>query len=890
MSYLDEMDALVGRPPRKSSPIPTPKKSSNRSYLDEMDELVGRTPKGAYVSDTPKAESGAEQSWPRFIAEQFSKGALTTADLPQVVGGFLEGAGPPQLALMGDYSYIPSEDERVLNKIPLASNVAEKGLKKIGIDLNTQVANTPAKKIVGRGANFAGSVLSGGGAGLAKKVIGSAQKLPTFLKGASDLGRLMGISGAAGLGSGTAIELGANPLVADLVSSVVTPLAATGAKKALDIPLHIARSTVSPKYRESVVRAQAQKEAAQHLQDVVGNEKIGKVLQALDEPPSFTGFQGTTAEKTKNSAIAQLERAHRGHVPAIADIQALDDAAIRKSLSTLHKEADITDTATHITSEAQRARELAEDALARSKALTQSQAEDALAEFGHHAGPAEAGSAIRGKLQKDVDTLVAARKEAVAPLYKEVKDITEGFRPEKTYSYLEEALRDARPGSPLEKNLQKVEKMLVSKYNPQQIGPRPSELLGTIKEVDDLIGKAKKAGANERAKVLLDVKKNLLADMEHLPQEKEVRALYAKMSEPISAITEHRTIGKILDRDQFNKEYIVKGNAEVPSLVINSSMKSIEDASDLAKFIGNDKKTMDAVQGYINNNIVNNITDFTGKVDPKKITQWSKTNQGAFHLYPALETKLSNITNAQHMANEVAKRNVKEVDGYYKEVLKAFSGENPDVYIAKLLGGSNSYDKIKEAAKRARTDKTGNSLEGLRRGMIDHLNKVMKLSSRNAENEANISYHNYRKFMERNKRSLTEIFDEDQIKLLKEVENNLESRTFGSTAAHSPGSPTKSNDVLIKAIQDLPVGMLKKSLTRFGFTGEVAAFLYNLTQRTKLAFKDEILRKSLWDAETTKLLLTPIKEKAKIESMVEYLKDRSSLMLPPVVLNQKREE
>jgi hypothetical protein len=888
MSYLDEMDAMVGRPPRKSSPIPAPKKSSNRSYLDEMDELVGRTPKGAYVSDTSKDESGAEQSWPRFIAEQFSKGALATADLPQVIGGVLEGAGPSHLALMGDYSYIPSEDERVLNKIPLASQVAEKGLKKVGVDLNTQVANTPAKKIVGRGANFAGSVLSGGGTGLTKKVIGSAQKLPTFLKGASDLGRLMGISGAAGLGSGTAIELGANPLVADLVSSVVTPLAATGAKKALDIPLHIARSTVSPKYRESVVRAQAQKEAAQHLQDVVGNENVGKVLKSLEEPTSITGYQGTIAERTKNPAIAQLERAHRGHVPKIAEHQAVDDAAIRKSLGSLHKEADITDTASYINAEGQKARELAESELARSKALAQSEADEALAAFGNRSGPAEAGSTIRGKLQKDVDALASARDAAVAPKYKEIKDISEGFRPEKTYSHLEEALRNARPGSPLEKNLQKVERMLVSKYNPQQIGPRPSELLGTIKEVDDLIGKAKKAGANERAKVLLEVKKSLLSDMEHLPQEKEVRALYAKMSEPISAITEHRTIGKILDRDQFNKEYIVKGNAEVPSLVINSSMKSIEDASDLAKFIGNDKKTMDAVQGYINNNVVNDITDFTGKVDPKKITQWSKANQGAFHLYPSLETKLSNLSNAQHMANEVAKRNVKEVGGYYKDALKAFSGENPDIYIPKLLGGSNSYEKIKEAAKLARTDKTGNSLEGLRRGIVEHLNKVMKLSSRNAANDANLSYDKYRKFMERNKKGLAEVFDEDQMKLLNEIEKNLESRTFGSTAAHAAGSPTKSNDVLIKAIQDIPIGALKSTFKTW--PASVATYLYNFAQKTKLAFKDEILQKALWDPETTKLLLTPIKEKAKIESMVEYLKDRSSLMLPPVVLNQKKEE
>jgi hypothetical protein len=852
------------------------------------------------LSTPAKKETPIEPGLMRFIGEGLASGAISIADLPQDIASLVNiGLGKAGLP-------VPDIE------LPRPSGYIKKGLKHIGVNLDTE-AKTPSQRIAKHGAEFAGSFIGGGGLGAGLKALGAVRHVPAlatagkFLgapKNALDLAKMGSLGAAIGSTSGAAQEVGISPLAADIGATFLTPAGISAAKHGLKKAGHYGMTAVSPKYREATQRSAAQKEASEYLRGMVGEKNIPEVLENLSaaEAPTvpLVGYEGTTAEKARNVGLSQLERAKQGQIGGIAEQRAIDNEAIRRALEEMAPtEHGIFSTKEHL-GEIERGLE--------------SEAHKATGEIAHRVKPEEAGQHIRKTVSEKLGHHEAERAAATAPLYEKVESLKKGIKPLESQSLIDKKLEVARPNSALSNNLIKVRKMLTANVKgapteveikemiksgeykkfggekltlPGSTYPLPKELDETIKEVSDMIGKARSMGANSRAKALSEVKDALLKDLEVVPEIKEARAAYHEYSKPISEIEEHRTIGQIVARDKFNKEYTV-GAAEIPDKIINSSMKSLKDSKDLLTQIGHDKDTMRAVEGYINNEILSEVTDVLGNVDVNKLEKWRQQNEGAFKIYPHLSTKLKNLQNAQSFVNHAKVKNMKESDSYFKGAFKAFSGEDPTRYVKNLLQGEHRAEKVREAVKLSKKNGSDSALEGLRRGFVEDIKDSIGLASIDAKGMNNISYNKFKQYMKSNEKALREVFDENQVSVLKQIEKSLEKRAFSETVGRAVDSSTSPNISILRALEEIPSGIFRKTVGKIVGVGPVLDFLHKYQNKIKIDAKNELINRALTDTETAKMLLTPLNEKSFSQKMKEYMNDRSYLLTP--IISSKEEE
>jgi len=359
----------------------------------------------------------------------------------------------------------------------------------------------------------------------------------------------------------------------------------------------------------------------------------------------------------------------------------------------------------------------------------------ALKDLGSRANAEEAGEAIRKSVAGQLEKHEKTRTKVTQPLYEKIESLEEGLNPSRTNALLEKELKTAK--GPIRDTLERVQKELKpnivsnsqdvfnekvlemyrnKNFSPEtlrliqeqfpvkgKVFPKPVEIDNTIKYVSDEIKKAYRSGANKLGKELEGIKSALEEDFKSLPEGLVHREKYAELSKPVSAIKEHRALGKIVEKGEYGKGYKL-GAAEIPKEFVNTSVKSIRDSKDLLKQIGKDKKAMESLHGYMNNDIIEKITNEAGKVSLPKLETWRKSHPGAFILYPQLETKLKNVSNAQFMVNQIETKanNLPALEAFQKLPLRILKK-----LIRKIAGGDlllNFIHKIKDTAKIEKRD------------------------------------------------------------------------------------------------------------------------------------------------------------------------------------------
>lgn len=375
----------------------------------------------------------------------------------------------------------------------------------------------------------------------------------------------------------------------------------------------------------------------------------------------------------------------------------------------------------------------------------------------HQVLPHEAGHDVRKLLTNKVDTLKKKRASETEPLYQQLAQVDEGLDPVQGHTLINQKLRTAKGStrshlektqreleandtSPIKKqpltedekkNLAKAREFLRDfEVNPhstpesvammkRQLGldaepvrrnPKPQEIDNTLKWLGDEIGKAGKAGEHSLARELTEVKKALESDLETIPQGRGYRQKYAELSKPINAIEDHRTLGKMVEKDPVTKQYKLS-DSEIPAKVVGTSMKSVDDAKDLMKHLKGKQGEVarKALEGTIHKSLLDVITDEHGKVSTAKIHTWKKNHPGAFVLYPQLETKLKSLANAQLMTDQIMgkSRNLSVLEAYqtlpkhlFKKLFrKTIIGQPVLDFIHKTLG------KQKDAIRQELLDK-----------------------------------------------------------------------------------------------------------------------------------------------------------------------------------------
>jgi hypothetical protein len=478
------------------------------------------------------------------------------------------------------------------------------------------------------------------GAGLVK----GAVTLPMILK---NMGKGLVKDTAVGATSGFLQEGGVNPMVADL-SATLAPLAG---KAVVNTP----RWVFSPEYRQQVARPGAEKE-------------VGSILRETVIPEGEL-----TAERLHDAA-------HQMNVGQ--QISPLDS---------------------------------------------------------HQVLEGDTGNALRQFLIRKVDDLKKKRTQKTAPLYKQLEQVEEGLDPVQGEGLIDQKLRTAKGN--VRTHLEKTKKELQANQQEkhpqqpalspedrkakedflkafmstserpemvekvkQQLGltspeslkssPKPQEIDNTLKWLGDEIVKASKAGENSLARELTEVKKALERDLETIPQGRNYRKTYGDLSKPINEITQHRTIGNMVYKDPVTGVYKLS-DSEIPSKIISTSLKSVDNAKDLMKHLKGKRgeSVRKALEGTIHKDVLEAITNEHGKVSTAKIHTWKKNHPGTFILYPPLEKKLENLANAQYFTDQIMgkSRNLPLLEAYESLPLHLFKKT-----FRKIPGGGKLVEWIQE--------------------------------------------------------------------------------------------------------------------------------------------------------------------------------------------------
>ena len=344
--------------------------------------------------------------------------------------------------------------------------------------------------------------------------------------------------------------------------------------------------------------------------------------------------------------------------------------------------------------------------------------------------PDQAGDSVRKTLLHKVQNLKSKRKEVTEPLYQDLYAVEEGLEPTQGHAVIDQKLKTAKgstrshlektrreleandptpmehsPLSPQQREELSLYKSLLAQaennkfYDPKNPSPtviqlrkqiqglegnaprtrqpRPAEIDKTLQWLGDEISSARKQGKDSLARELTEVKQAIEKDLESLPQGLEYRRTYEELSKPINNIEEHRTLGRMVGekKDTYSRQYTLS-DSEIPSKVVGTSLKSVDDAKDLMKHLHGKQgeKARQSLEGTINKSVLDFITDEQGKVSTTKIHTWQKNHPGAFVLYPRLETRLKSLANAQHFTDTLLgkSRNLSVLEAYQSLPLHLF--------------------------------------------------------------------------------------------------------------------------------------------------------------------------------------------------------------------------
>lgn len=287
----------------------------------------------------------------------------------------------------------------------------KEGLANYDIDITPQPRDG-LQRIVGHGMEWAAP---GGLLGKFSKV--------------NKLGKSAAIEGLLGGLSGTAIEAGVDPLVADLSTLGIQG----GASKSWNLLDRFSKSGRAAAREEKVARL---------MKDITKEEGLDKLMnfnpENLDVIP-------VTAEVALNKDISNLHNAYAPNFTGIQSKMTANDEILRRKLNNIGSESNPT--------------------------------------------PIEVGEAGRAVISKNLSKLEKAREKAASPLYAKLEESPNLYPTENLNSYTEQAI--AKELGDIEKGLNKNKSLLPDKYK-RLAEKSKTELIELEKEVNKIITQVEK--------------------------------------------------------------------------------------------------------------------------------------------------------------------------------------------------------------------------------------------------------------------------------------------------------------------------------------------------------------------------------------------------------------
>ena len=171
------------------------------------------------------------------------------------------------------------------------------------------------------------------------------------------------------------------------------------------------------------------------------------------------------------------------------------------------------------------------------------------------------------------------------------------------------------------------------------------------------------------------------------------------------------------------------------------------------------------------------INENTGQFKPNAAAKWIANNDEVLDQFPELKSALSDATEAQNIAfntKQVMDARLKTIKDPKISSADRLVGAEIGEEIPAVLKSKNPVKDVKQLVLQARKDPTGEALDGLRGGFVDHvLDQGTKGTSFNEIGERVLSGTNMLKFMNANNSILREVFPQEQLVRMRTIANEL---------------------------------------------------------------------------------------------------------------------
>jgi hypothetical protein len=623
-------------------------------------------------------------------------------------------------------------------------------------------------------------------------------------------------------------EMGFDENSSNAWASVLVPLMLSLGRKGLDY----GKNAFNEEYRQE----SALGEASDFLKEKVGQKNVPKVIENIDNFKNpFPGELGTTnppyqpntAEIADNVGLSQYHRAKYGNIPALGEKDAVNMEVLKRELNNQASTTHTPEMAQEFAAKNRQDYEL--------KTLTPKTYEPQIKlgeaiqglESGYKPTVDEVGKEVQDYLHGRMENIREMANKISAPRYRDAYPKNLDTPPTNAFIYIDEELKNWSKASPINRDLRKAKMAIENAKNEMSVIDANNKKAreATLKRYKDNpelarvaaskipeprkqsfnVGKLDRAKQEisailesvpieerNRRRILTGVLDSLEKDLETVPEIFEARQIYKEIMEPANFIEEHQILGSIVKKDSgYLKNFIVPPS-DIPKRVLNGN-KSIDGAKalmDYASGLGTKehREVIGTIKSYINSDILGNIVKENGHVDLTKLNAWKESNPGAFILYPELEQKLSNLNVAQKLVDRAISQNKMLLDNYYKKSMQAILGSDykgvndADKIASRILNSKDSVNKMEEAVKLLSHDKSGDALEGLKRGIVDDFTNKFKSD--------NFTYASFNSYLNKNRKALEKIFNEDQLTVMDNIRDTLKRRAKVENAGRGSGSDT----------------------------------------------------------------------------------------------------
>jgi len=215
-------------------------------------------------------------------------------------------------------------------------------------------------------------------------------------------------------------------------------------------------------------------------------------------------------------------------------------------------------------------------------------------------------------------------------------------------------------------------------------------------------------------------------------------------------------------------------------------------------------EAVEATKRYLGRSYVKFATDSKGEIIPHKSKSWIETNEAILDKFPGMRKQLSDIGDAQNFANNTkVKMDARKKalrDPKISTSARFLNAADMDVAVDSILKAKNPAKMAAELVRQTKQDPTGDALQGLRGGFINHFMDKASVGAFNELGEQTLSGRVFLNMLKQEKATLHHIFTPEQISRMRRIGTELSRiETFDKT-------PAKKADI---KLDDMPSTALR---------------------------------------------------------------------------------